>query len=150
MSPEDIEPLVEELAELGSPLMLPLKSTEIGSAVGWAQLTRRAADSGLGCRAWLLLPVADGYWPGATNAELVASAMIGLADWCARPDGPKLEAISIDLEPDLAYSESLRAAQKTDPSRWLQLLAEHARSDRLGPARARSLRARSKVRRRLA
>ena len=60
-----------------------------------------AADAqGVNVRAWLLLPYADGYWPGEKNATLFAQTAIDFAQWFLDENIP-IEWIVVDMETDI-------------------------------------------------
>ena len=65
------------------------------------------------------MPRERGYWIGETNVGLAREALQSLVRWRAQRDGVVACGVSIDLEPDYAYSERLRTTQKTDPAAWL-------------------------------
>jgi hypothetical protein len=124
MSDEQVADALPELASRGLRLGLHLPAGRVGDA-GFAALTRRAADAGIPLRLWPLLPEAEGYWIGESNAEQAAELLAAIVRWRAAPDGVVADGVSIDLEPAYDYAEALRAAQKLNPARWLGLLRSH-------------------------
>jgi hypothetical protein len=134
LADRDVEAALPELARCGCRLGLSLGSARLGDPE-IARLTRRAAELGVPVRAWLLLPRADGYWIGETNAERFVLALERLCEWRRRPGGPVFDAVSVDLEPAYDYSEALRTAKKSRPVAWLRLLASHVDPGRFEAAR---------------
>ena len=105
MGPVEIEPLLAELGGLGLRLHLAMPRARLGDPE-LAALTRRAADSGVETRAWLLLPREDGYWIGKHNAGLAKEAVLRLLRWQRSAGGPCVGGLSIDLEPPLQRTPS--------------------------------------------
>lgn len=124
LSDAEIDAALPELSDLGARLGLAVPAERLGD-VGLARLTRRAADLGVGVRAWLLLPRAQGYWIGEGNTEAFVEALGGLIRWRSQRGGPVLDGVSVDLEPAWELSEALRTADRSRPDRWLRLLASH-------------------------
>ncbi len=120
----EIERALPSLAAVSARVGLALSAERIGDA-NVAALTRRAANSGVGMRAWLLLPRAHGYWVGESNAGEFVAALERLWRWIDERGGPAFDGVSVDLEPAFDYAETLRTTQKSRPDRWLSLLAEH-------------------------
>lgn len=62
------------------------------------ELVRRAADVGVSIRPWLLLPDADGYWPGSTNAQAFDSAARDLVEaWLEADLAPSMLLIDMEM-----------------------------------------------------
>jgi hypothetical protein len=121
MEPAEIEPLLAELGGLGVRLHLAMPAARLGDPE-LAALTRRAADSGVETRAWLLLKREDGYWIGKRNAGLGKEAVRALLRWQNSPGGPCFGGLSIDLEPPLRRTAELRRLLHRRPWRALGLL----------------------------
>ena len=83
-------------------------------------LAREAALEGVEVRPWLLLPEADGYWPGATNAAAFAEASRRLMDVWGEP-----ATLIVDMEMQFDRSmqlAALLAAEEPDLVAILTLL----------------------------
>ncbi|MCC6215328.1 MAG: hypothetical protein IT376_10690 [Polyangiaceae bacterium] len=134
MGDDEVRDALPALAALGLRLQLALPAARLGDPE-LARLGRDAADQGVRIGAWLLLPREDGYWIHEGNVEAVDAAVRRLLAWRDSPGGLGFDTVSFDLEPAYAYSEALREAQRTDPSRWLSLLREHLVPERFARAR---------------
>jgi len=80
------------------------------------QLVRHAAELGVSIRPWVLLPEADGYWPGATNAELFdREARRFVEEWLEAELAPSMLLVDMEmtLERTKKYVE-LVGAQDVD------------------------------------
>ena len=124
MADDDVERALPELAQGGLGIGLHLPAERVGDA-RFAALTRRAADRGVAVRAWPLLSREHGYWIGETNAAEAALLLESIVRWAARPGGPALAGVSLDLEPDFQYAEALRRAGAARVDRLLGLLVAH-------------------------
>jgi hypothetical protein len=133
MSDERIHTALPELAAAGARLHVALDVSRIGDDE-LAALTREASRRGVGTWLWPLLPKELGYWIGEANAEHAARALDDIRDWCSAPAGPAIQGVSIDLEPDYAYSEELRSLGGR-PDRLLACLARHVNPARHAAAR---------------
>lgn len=83
-------------------------------------LAREAALEGVEVRPWLLLPEADGYWPGSTNAAQFAEASRRLMDVWGEPT-----TLIVDMEMRFDRSMQLAdmlAAEEPDLIAILELL----------------------------
>jgi hypothetical protein len=114
----DLIALLPELAVRGLWLNLAVQA-ERRDDPALFELLRAARSHGVTLRAWLLLDKADGYWPNAWNAAIVADAARRLLDAADRHGAP-LEWLIFDFEPppDLA----LRLAGFASEGRWWSLL----------------------------
>jgi hypothetical protein len=139
MSDERIHDALPELGASGARLELALDVSRIGDTA-LAKLTRDAAEQGVETWLWPLLPKELGYWIGKSNVEHAARALDDIQSWRAQPDGPAVLGVSMDLEPDYAYSEELRSLGGR-PDRLLACLARHV--DPADHARARDVMARA-------
>lgn len=136
MTDAEVAGALPALARLGVSLCLALPSDRVGEDA-FASLTRRAADHGVSVRLWPLLPRVRGYWVGETNVDDAAELLDAITRW----RGLAVDGVSVDLEPAYAYSEALRAAQKTSPAGFVALLRSHV--DAAAFARARDTLARA-------
>lgn len=71
-----------------------------------ANLLGQASCQGLEVRAWLTLPVEEGYWPNEKNVDLFAQKAYALANWI-QSEGWPIEWIVVDMEPDFQMMEQL-------------------------------------------
>lgn len=133
MSDARIRDSLPKLAAAGARLQLALDVSRIGDA-DLAELTRAATKLGVETWLWPLLPKELGYWIGESNVEHAERALEDILSWCSRPNGPAIRGVSIDLEPDYAYSEELRALGAR-PDRLLACLASHVRPQAHSAAR---------------
>lgn len=124
MADDELRDSLPALGALDLRLQLALPSARLGDPA-LARLSREAAGAGVRLGAWLLLPRADGYWIHEGNVAAADEAVRRLLAWRAEPGGLVCDTVSFDLEPAFGYSEELRAAQRTDPGRWLELLRAH-------------------------
>jgi hypothetical protein len=123
MSDERVFAALPDLAAAGARLQLALDISRIGDTA-LAKLTRDAAELGVDTWLWPLLPKELGYWIGESNVEHASRALDDIQSWRARPDGPAIQGVSIDLEPAHEYSEELRSLGAR-PDRLLACLARH-------------------------
>lgn len=130
-----VEAALPALAARGLGIGLSLPSSRLGDAE-LAKLTRKAQSAGVPTRLWPLLPKEHGYWIGESNVDETRDMMTALVAWRSRRGGPVFDAVSFDLEPDYAYSESLRRTARRRPDRVLGLLLDHVRPTRFAKARA--------------
>ncbi|MBK8999361.1 MAG: hypothetical protein IPM35_26875 [Myxococcales bacterium] len=130
-----VEAALPALSASGLGIGLSLPSERLGDRA-FARLTRNAAQAGVSVRVWPLLPRERGYWIGEANVEETRELLLALLDWRAKRGGPVFEWVSFDLEPDYAYSESLRRAARRRPDKVLGMLSEHVRPTRFAKARA--------------
>ena len=115
-----------ELARHDLSLCLMLPSTRVGDP-GLARLTRDAEDAGVPVRGWPLLSPEQGYWIGEQNVGAAAELLDAIVRWRTEPGGPALMGLSVDLEPALDFSESLRLASRGRLDKLVRLLAAHVR-----------------------
>ena len=146
MADDDVERALPELAQGGLGIGLHLPAERVGDA-RFAALTRRAADRGVAVRAWPLLSREHGYWIGESNAAEAALLLESIVRWAARPGGPALAGVSLDLEPDFQYAEALRRAGAARVDRLLGLLVAHVDRAHFAAAQATLARAVAAVRR---
>ena len=99
LGPEEVATHLPQLSTHGIALYQNIPSTEVGTPRTGA-LLQRASCLGLGVRAWLTLPEADGYWPNERNAEQFAAEALRLARWIRDSSWP-IDWIVVDMEPDL-------------------------------------------------
>jgi hypothetical protein len=87
-------------------------------------LLRAAEARRVEVRVWPVLAREDGYWPGETNVARFDAAVDALL---GRLDAERLVASTVvfDLEPDLAYTEALRAAWPSGLDAVGALMREH-------------------------
>lgn len=107
LSDDEVRAQLPLVAAAGADLYLAVPSTRIGDPA-LARLVRDAVAAGVGVRAWLLLPEADGYWPNEHNVAQVRAASLALADWRDAEALP-LDWIVFDMEMSL---ERTRAVQE--------------------------------------
>jgi hypothetical protein len=79
-------------------LFLGMPDTAVGDPDLLAML-QEAENLGVEVRAWILLPRADGYWPGEKNAAQFAVSALAFAEWF-RDEGLAIEWIVVDMEMD--------------------------------------------------
>lgn len=135
MSDAAVEAALPALSASGLGIGLSLPSERLRDRA-FARLTRKAEQAGVPVRVWPLLPRRQGYWIGEANVEETRELLLALLDWRAERGGPAFEWVSLDLEPDYAYSESLRRAARRRPDKVLGMLSEHVRPTRFAKARA--------------
>ncbi|MFO0564494.1 MAG: hypothetical protein U0263_02470 [Polyangiaceae bacterium] len=98
MAPADIESALPLLAshDVAVNVAWPSESLESEERM---TLARRAEEQGVEVRPWLLLPEADGYWPGSTNASLFSASARALMDrWQAEGLAPTTLVVDMELE----------------------------------------------------
>ncbi len=105
---DEVANVLPALAEWGLSLNLGVPAETIGDAA-LASLLRSAEAAGVEVRIWLLLDIADGYWPNEQNIELFAGQVTRLLDWL-EAEGLTAAAVVYDMEPSFAYSQELRDA----------------------------------------
>ena len=71
-----------------------------------ANLLGQASCQGLEVRAWLTLPVEQGYWPNEENVDIFTEKAYALADWI-RSEGWPIEWIVVDMEPGYDLMQEL-------------------------------------------
>ena len=71
-----------------------------------ANLLGQASCQGLEVRAWLTLPVEEGYWPNEKNVERFVQKAYALANWI-QSEGWPIEWIVVDMEPDYQMMDQL-------------------------------------------
>ncbi|MFO0570345.1 MAG: hypothetical protein U0263_32180 [Polyangiaceae bacterium] len=135
MTDSEIESALPLLARLGLGLGLALPAERVGDP-SFAALTRRLATAGIPARIWPLLPEAQGYWIGESNVDAARELFEALLAWRRHTGGPAFDALSVDLEPDLEYSEALRKTARRRPDLALGMLRAHVRPTQHVKARA--------------
>jgi hypothetical protein len=99
-------------------------------------LSASAASSGVTLRPWLLLPEADGYWPGATNAAPFSAKARALMDaWDARGLAPTALIVDMELKYDLAVQVTEHLAKDPpDLAAVVALMKSNVDPSRFGAA----------------
>jgi hypothetical protein len=99
-------------AREGVDLYLAIPSTRIGDPA-LAALLRAADAAGVGVRAWLLLPEADGYWPNEHNLAAMRAAALAFADW-RDAEGLPVKWIVFDMEMSLARNQEVQRLRESE------------------------------------
>ena len=94
-----------------------------------ASLIEACAARGITMRAWIVVSMEDGYWPGESNAAVFGEAVDEFMAWVDEDQLP-IEWITFDMEPAWDYTEALRqiTADLDNPNRTedlLTLIQEH-------------------------
>lgn len=125
LTPDEIEAQIPVLKERGIALFQNIPSDKIFDE-DYGELLGRASCSGLEVRAWLTLPIKDGYWPNEKNAMLFSSAAIELARWI-RASNWNINWIVVDMEPDFEMLNKLLASLGSfDIATAVRILAENS------------------------
>ena len=88
--------VVEDLAALGAGVSLGL--VDLGPER--AQVVQRLNQEGIPVTAWLLLPMAQGYWFHAGNVEQATARYDDFRAWTLE-HGLRWEGVGLDIEPDI-------------------------------------------------
>ncbi|MBI2894997.1 MAG: hypothetical protein HYY06_15690 [Deltaproteobacteria bacterium] len=112
MSDDEVRERLPLLADEGADLYLAVQSTRIGDAA-LEELLQGASEAGVGVRAWLLLPEADGYWPNETNLEAMREAAMAFADW-REAAGLPVEWMVFDMEMSLERTRDIAATMEEE------------------------------------
>jgi len=150
MSDDEVRAALPFAADEGIDLYLAIPSARLGDPA-LADLLRDIAGAGVGVRAWLLLPEADGYWPNEHNVEAFGAAALALADW-RNEVGLPVDWIIFDMEMSLQRTREVASVIEErgtiagldlirdgrDPETFE--LSRQAYSDLVGQLQARGLR----------
>jgi hypothetical protein len=103
-------------------------------------LVQACATARVTLRAWVVLPKAQGYWPGETNLDAFGQAVDDLLAWIAQASLP-IGWITFDLEPDWSYSQQMSAimADASNPHRiddFIALVKTHVDAAGFAAAKA--------------
>ncbi len=87
-------------------------------------LIEASASAGVEFRAWVVLPEAEGYWPGESNVVAFGEAVDELLSWIEAEALP-VGWITVDMEPSFAYTDELLtiARDESNPDRISELVA---------------------------
>lgn len=123
LSDEDVRAQIPLLVDEEADLYLAIPSARIGDAA-LADLVRALDDAGVGVRAWLLLPEADGYWPNEHNLAAMRTATMAFADWRDAEALP-LDWVVFDMEMSLARTRLVADTIEADgPLEGLQVILD--------------------------
>jgi hypothetical protein len=107
LSPEAVLEQVPHLKNHALSLYQDITSDAVDARdPGVARLFQQASCQGLEVRAWLTLPVEEGYWPNEENVDTFAEKAYDLADWI-RSEGWSIEWIVVDMEPGYDLMQEL-------------------------------------------
>jgi hypothetical protein len=104
MTVQEVEDALPLLAAHDVDLVWAFPSSATGSELEERfEVVRRGAQLGVDVRPWLLLPQAEGYWPGATNAAAFDTAARKLLDaWLEAGLDPSMLVIDMEAPLDRA------------------------------------------------
>ena len=90
--------VLETLGKRGVAITLSWDASNLDDPERWA-FVHSARMAGVPVQPWLLVDEADGYWPGATNAAIFASAAREFSQlWIARGFGPTRFVVDMEIE----------------------------------------------------
>ena len=114
------EPYLSVFAERDLILFLGIRDEDIGDAE-LLHLLREAESQGVTVRAWILIPIEDGYWAGETNADQYAQACMDAAHWFI-DEGLPIDWIVVDMEMNRLEIEAI--TEDIVNGNWLAALAK--------------------------
>jgi len=135
LTPAEVDGALPLLASRGVAVNLAWPSSSLSDPARLA-LVESARDAGVEIRPWLLLPEADGYWPGSANAAVFAKSARGLMDLWAQHDLSPTTLI-VDMEMEKGRVDQLDVLwSKQDVLGAVQLLKSGVDRDRYSAATA--------------